>query len=81
MKVSGMGDFEGDKTAVTQYYVCSKCNRPCDRALPEAGLPEKLDDERYLVVTRERKAINALIAWGKSLEKRITYLEANGRER
>lgn len=28
--IGGRGDFDDKDRAVTQYYVCSKCNNPCD---------------------------------------------------
>ena len=34
VKISGIGDFEGDKSACTQYYVCTKCNKACDVYIP-----------------------------------------------
>ena len=30
IKIGGVPDFEGDKSACTQYYVCVKCNEACD---------------------------------------------------
>jgi L-lactate utilization protein LutB len=34
VRVSGIGDFEGDKSACTQCYVCTKCNDACDIYIP-----------------------------------------------
>jgi L-lactate utilization protein LutB len=34
VRVSGIGDFEGDKIACTLYYICTKCNQPCDVYIP-----------------------------------------------
>jgi hypothetical protein len=33
IKVGGCADFEGDKSACTQYYVCTKCDNACDTHL------------------------------------------------
>ena len=30
--IGGRGDFDDKDKIVTQYYVCSKCNKPCDLA-------------------------------------------------
>ena len=30
VKTGGLPDFEGDKNPCTLYYVCTKCNKPCN---------------------------------------------------
>jgi len=35
VKIGGIGDFEGDKSACTQYYVCIQCQEACDVYLKE----------------------------------------------
>jgi hypothetical protein len=35
VKIEGEPDFPGDKHACTQYYVCTNCGKPCDRASEE----------------------------------------------
>ncbi len=40
VKLGGTGDFDDSDRAVTQYYVCSQCDKPCDLfAPPKAGEP------------------------------------------
>jgi len=34
VRVSGIPDFEGDKSVCIQYYICTKCNEPCDIYIP-----------------------------------------------
>ena len=44
MTVGGIGDFDDKDKVCTQYYVCSKCKRPCDRAEP---IPAEKKEEFY----------------------------------
>jgi len=30
VRSGGVGDFNDDDRPITQYYICNKCNKPCD---------------------------------------------------
>lgn len=50
VKMDGMPDFMGSKYVCTVYYVCLKCNKPCDlRVILTPKKKRQLDELRAIL--------------------------------
>jgi len=63
--IGGIEDFEGDKSACTQYHACIKCKNPCDVHVLERKMwnrnpktqiiPNKKEKNKRLFTDKELK--------------------------
>jgi hypothetical protein len=61
----GVGNFEGDKSAYTQYYICNECDKICDVHVVERKMwirnpktqiqPNKKEKNKKLFTEKELK--------------------------
>lgn len=68
VRIGGISDFIGDKIICTRYYICIKCNQPCDIYIPirktwvrkpyEQIIPNKKKKKSTKLTQKELKEIH-----------------------